>query len=739
MSIINDELFESYKKYDTYKNLKEKDKIDELSEENKNKFIIKVFNNFFNYLSSIDINNNNDIFKFIFNKYLNHKASGKSDKDFVEIIDKLIINNITSKYFGKILNLYYKIKNVNLIINHYCLFFIYKIILLLFSYHIYIEHLFYEYNKNKNIKYDLINNINYKQIINFFRIEFLDKNDNDKHLNIFAIKKIDLNIKNNPDYNIFYKLILKYIQLLQDVYKEPKLSHYKKEYITIPQYMGNCWYIAMLTCITYSDLSKKLILSKIGDEAKKNKLISSSKLKSNRIFINTVDNIIKNITINHKKYGDDIYSNCNNLKYLKEHVMDYIYQKYYELKSTNKFKASLDTFYGNNNFYYKALNYKINTNPNHKEINKNKLLTNEIVHKYDINVGANITYANLIINSLYNVFNISTLYLYDYIHSSNYLRQQKIEYDSDTTLKSPDIIFIHKKDIHPFGNFISFDKNKITKLDKDTILYNKCKYKLDFILHSTDNNNTCTGCSHCIAGIHYNGEQYYHDSAYTDIALKCDSKLVEIPCTLIHQNWVNDIDKADTYLKSKNYPDIKDLCLFNIQKCFHKLTDITSQNLNKNIINEYKRCFNNLYNLIYGYVKIDDNSPLFSEKKQQETEIKLKSSGIKVNIMNNNKIIKRIIYLDKNKNKYIKLNKDYILLSNLTIYDNIYHINEQKEEKKEKKEIFKSSGVKIDIINKKKVIKRIIYLDKNKNKYIKLNKEYELLSNLKYSGTFYYK
>jgi hypothetical protein len=192
----------------------------------------------------------------------------------------------------------------------------------------------------------------------------------------------------------------------------------------------------------------------------------------------------------------------------------------------------------------------------------------------------------------------------------------EIEYESEKTLKSPDIIFIHKKDFHPSGSFMSFDKNKITKIDKNTILFNNHKYKLDFILHSTDTNNTCPTCAHCISGIHYNGEQYYHDSGYTDLMLKCNSKFVEIPCTLIHQKWVNDIDKADTYLKSKNYTDVKDICLFNIQKCFHKTTDITSQNLNKNIILEDNMCFNNLFNLIYGYIKINDDSSLSKEEIQ---------------------------------------------------------------------------------------------------------------------------
>ena len=123
--------------------------------------------------------------------------------------------------------------------------------------------------------------------------------------------------------------------------------------------------------------------------------------------------------------------------------------------------------------------------------------------------------------------------------------------------------------------------------------------------------------------------------------------------------------------------------------------------------------------------------------------------------MNNNKLIKRIIYLDKNNNKYVKLNKDYILLSGLIKKDDVYYNEhkkqkkeikgeekkdkkeEEKKEKKEKKEEekkeikVKSSGVKVDIMNNNKLIKRIIYLDKNNNKYVKLNKEYVLLSNIK--------
>ena len=190
--------------------------------------------------------------------------------------------------------------------------------------------------------------------------------------------------------------------------------------------MGNCWYISMLTVICYSDLSKKLLLSKIENETAKKQLIVSSKNKSDKIFIEMIDYIIKNITKKYKKYGDDIRTNCNDLIFLKENVMNYIYQKYYELNSQNKLLGSINDFNGSNYYYYKALNDKINANENKVKINEVKILTTDIVKKYNIKVGANITYANIIINTLYNIFNIATLYLFDYIHSNNYLRQNNI-------------------------------------------------------------------------------------------------------------------------------------------------------------------------------------------------------------------------------------------------------------------------------------------------------------------------
>ena len=698
--IINDDIFKSYKNLETFKQLKRFDKIDKLSDENKNKFIIKLFNDCYNYLDSIDINKNANIAIFISDKYLNYKAIGNFKEKFDTILNKLIVKNITEKYFDKILDFYQKTNN--LMINHYCLFFIYKIIFLLYSYYCYYSNI--HNNKDKLT-------IRYSDIINRFGIDFIGPNfDINRNINIFAVKNINCANKkySHYKYNIFLSKILKYILILQNIYdKEPELNHYKNSYITIPQYMGNCWYISMLTVICYSDLSKKLLLSKIENETAKKQLIVSSKNKSDKIFIEMIDYIIKNITKKYKKYGDDIRTNCNDLIFLKEHVMNYIYQKYYELNSQNKLLGSINDFNGSNYYYYKALNDKINANENKEKINEVKILTTDIVKKYNIKVGANITYANIIINTLYNIFNIATLYLFDYIHSNNYLRQNNIEFDHDKSINSPDIIFIHKKEFKPLGNLKSMKKNKITKLDKETILYNNCKYKLDFILHSTDSSNSCPTCAHCISGIHYNGIEYYHDSEYSTVKINCDGNLVEIPCTLVQQKWVDDIDKAETFLKEQNYKDIKDICLFNIQKCFYKTTNITSRNLNKNIIYEDNLCFNNLYNLIYGYIKINDNKEKKEDKKEKKDDNKEKKEDKK----------------EKKEDKKEEKKDD----------------NKEKKDDKKEENKYKSSGVKIDIINKKKIIKRLIYLDKNKNKYVKLDKIYVLLSDLKYSGEFYYR
>ena len=49
-----------------------------------------------------------------------------------------------------------------------------------------------------------------------------------------------------------------YIYYINNIYIKPNI---KIKYMTIPQYKNICWFIAILTGITYSDNSKKLLLN----------------------------------------------------------------------------------------------------------------------------------------------------------------------------------------------------------------------------------------------------------------------------------------------------------------------------------------------------------------------------------------------------------------------------------------------------------------------------------------------
>jgi hypothetical protein len=241
------------------------------------------------------------------------------------------------------------------------------------------------------------------------------------------------------------------------------------------------------------------------------------------------------------------------------------------------------------------------------------------------------------------------------------------------------------------NNIIEFDSKTIKKLDNNIIAYNGYKYKLDYIIHHSDDMQTCENSGHVISAIHYNGKQYYYDSGFSQITIKCEDDYIRTPCTLIQHNWVNDINsKEDKYL-------------YSIKKCFYKSLDINSQQLNKNIIGEDARSFNNLNNIICAYIKTERYEEPVSSRtrgkrksrsksisRSRRTERKsedlyddlasrrsrspksprsprsprtggsnnYKSTHKKVNIMNkNNKIIERIVYIDNNKNKFIKFNK----------------------------------------------------------------------------------
>ena len=153
------------------------------------------------------------------------------------------------------------------------------------------------------------------------------------------------------------------------------------------------------------------------------------------------------------------------------------------------------------------------------------------------------------------------------------------------------------------------------------------------------------GCGHSISGINYYGKKYYYDSGHAEKRIQCISEEIRIPCSLIRQDWTNNNIKTP---------------YFTINKCFYRDVDVSKDSIEieRDYIDESHIAFNKEQNVIYVYVKVDE----VDEGKGGGKNTTYKSTHKKVNIKNKT-IIERIVYIDKNKNKYIKFNKKYELLS----------------------------------------------------------------------------
>jgi hypothetical protein len=473
-------------------------------------------------------------------------------------------------------------------------------------------------------------------------------------------------------------------------------------YITIAQYKGICWYIAMLTCMCYSDFSKKLIQSK-------NLQSIENPSTSNDIFTNIIIYIIKNITSTHARYDDNLTDKCCLFKYFKYNLIEYLRVKLEETRlqkmidynineeintpkkehfvmsySQSVIDAFNSDFIDNDEFYFTdIINELICKNNSSSELCFNDIIqsieipiTQDLLDKkLELNpnsLGIKDT-GYLILNSLYKILGIETVFLFHY--KSIYYERTRYQYTSIAT--SPDIIFINKiannnkifkdnilngkinDDIDFLTNKSEFIKKINTeKIDSEEIIeYKSIKYKLDYVIYSTNRHDVCSvkhGCGHCICGIRYDNKKYYYDSKYAEKQIECtdtcditasDDNKISIPCSLIQQDW-----------------NVTDTKYFTINKCFLRNADIKGYNIERDFISDESMYFNKNENIICAYVKISDEE---AGKIGGGSKNNYKSTHKKVNIMNDNKnIIERTIYIHNNKNKYIKFNKKYEPLSN---------------------------------------------------------------------------
>ena len=696
--------------------------------------LFKIINSFNDHLDKININNDYVIIGNFLLFFLEKKIKRPSTNLIDYILNTYIIDHIISiiNYYNQIDK---KIISSNSIIKYYFVYSIYKSIIILYSYYIYLtsieKYIDVKYNKPKdeytedeiNEMIDIeafFNDFNYINSINGTTSKDNEDSEDDKNLKTLInelyeqnsiLKKLNEEFKTKKKTNFDEKLtdnfkiiIKKFNKSILGIDDAEKLSHqdinnkseyikayleknkkndnekntYKYKiseliiqnftilqtttqqdnYITIPQYVGICWFISILTGMCYSDGSKKLILSKIEQIEKIVKNIETTNY--HKRFINIVLQIL-NITIPFQKYTDaNIENYCEYFLFFKNNLETFLLEKLHNVKETlvnnNISKINIKDYYFDDDFYF--INLLSQIDPYLKKPINNV----DDINQYGIN-----KFQFPLLNTLYNILNISTLYLYNSLDKENNTKQiykQISKREKEIKTDSPEIIFIHNIQSKDIENKTFKSSSNITEIslssfnDVDFInnsnfTYNGNNYKLDYVLYMTNPNDSCTanGCGHCISGIHYDGEQYYYDSKYSEKNIKCREGTVnvdiKIPCSLIRQDWNNSINKE----------------YFTINKCFLRNNDIDKKGvvIEKDILSDEKMFFSKNISLIRAYIKVDASS---DETTRGGNNNKYKSTHKKVNIMNKNKNInERIIYINDIKNKFIKYNKTFKPLS----------------------------------------------------------------------------
>jgi hypothetical protein len=164
----------------------------------------------------------------------------------------------------------------------------------------------------------------------------------------------------------------------------------------------------------------------------------------------------------------------------------------------------------------------------------------------------------------------------------------------DDILLDYDIIIIDNALNIIYDDIIEHIEDVTTEIlnQKDSIIYNKNKYELDYLLHGSDLNKTGDDLAHCISAIHYNDEEYYHDgfNKFTYKRCKKDENIYT-PCSLIKEKWKNKIDTNTCYRLAK--------CTYNMEykdkTIDPKINDIIRNSIYSNICftkdTRYRLCY----------------------------------------------------------------------------------------------------------------------------------------------------
>jgi len=593
----------------------------------------EMIGNFEEYLSSIIININSDIFE----KMYNNNSDAVSDYSF-----KTLKKNL-EKYMDIICN-----KFIKMFIDHNSTDIYAKFIELLIMATIKLYEFIYIINESKTIPVNTFNSNHatsnfFKFIITKYFEQISSFLEREMKVDITELYRY---LMHNTQISFFsddYIILNKYINYIKKIIDmNNRSTNYIDNYITIPQYEGICWFTSFLTGICYSDKNKQLLKEKFNkNEAKyKNITINIDDEQDPEILLTSfVYNVIFLITSEFKKYSD--YNDDDEclihlyLKKMPHRILIAFYNYYLEQD-----KSDIPE-------YFKTL---------HNNHNNIRLSYNDVIK----NPGLYLPYTNEIYIIFYKCLNINVLILF-LINDILYIKTR----DEETYLKTDYDIIIYQtvtniyydlfdrlyqlKNIATLKFPIDYIEQKV-----NTIQFDKDTYDLDFITHTSDETNQCSfneGCSHCITAIQYNDEQYFHDTANLRYGATktCESDTINITCKFINYNWLDNIHNP-------HY-------LYTINKC--NLIQISNISKIYNIIKEY-----NSGVLYYSMTKNAMLIFIKNSKKQKRGGNK-KNKYLINNIKNNH-----YIYINEKK---IKLNienaKIYILLYNKKVFLNKKHFS----------------------------------------------------------------
>jgi hypothetical protein len=368
----------------------------------------------------------------------------------------------------------------------------------------------------------------------------------------------------------------------------------------IPQFVGSCWFNAILMASLYSQYSRKILINVSKKWNKKDK------------FLNILRNILK------KNYNDPSIANYYNQ--IQPQLLLFKFLKKYDVEIEkiikNKIKNNITNF-GWNNFYY----------PTFLKILDNKVLD----IRCDMETKTNIInfHKNMTMSYKNDIVNIK----YEY-------KKINIEKEKNEILKLikdvPNYIVVFHSDISTNSKIISTSYNILKKYNeaeanvfdlasydvkfdgltdyKDDLIFNDVKYKLDSCLLGNFDNGI--NKHHSIAGITCNGNRYVYNGwtkKTYDPALNNNNNIKNgnmFPCSLMKYDW--DLRKDEDFCLNSKLCKLdfiikkKDLCfsfskgqriLVYVRVDEEKTTNITTLNSSQVNLTDIKKLIKDIYQI----------------------------------------------------------------------------------------------------------------------------------------------